>query len=164
MRPIDAGTLVFVDQGNIILRGDQDALSRVVEPLMELGIRARRLVDAPAVAAATGGGSTTEQIRLSPASLDLLRTHGAVPGESGFFRMFVQDKSGKIAGQLQWEQVNLGVEQALSMQTAAVTLALRAAIADVPGVGAADREQARPSNQAASLSTNGRCPRQLPNP
>jgi hypothetical protein len=45
--------------------------------------------------------------------------------------MFVQDQSGKIAGQLQWEHVNLSVEQALSMQTAAISLALRAAIADV---------------------------------
>lgn len=99
---------------------------------MELGIRARKVIEAPAaIAAATGGGSTTELIRLSPASLDLLRAHGAVPGEGGFFRMFVQDRSGKIAGQLQWEQVNLGIEGALSMQTAAVTLALRGAIAEV---------------------------------
>lgn len=124
--------LVLVEQGDITVIGHRSALMAAIEPLLGLGARARRIVDVPAVlAAASGRPDATELIRLSPASLDLLRAHGAVPGAEGFFRMFVQDRTGPIAGQLQWEKANVGVEQALTLKTAAVTLALRAALAEV---------------------------------
>jgi hypothetical protein len=81
-------------------------------------------------ASALGLTGTAEYVRLSPASRQLLSLHGAIPGDDGFFRMFVHD--GKhIAGQLQWQHVSPGADMALSMQAAAVGLALGAAIYDV---------------------------------
>jgi hypothetical protein len=85
-----------------------------------------------AVASAVSSVRTSgEYVRLSPASRELLAQHGAIPGEGGYFRMFVHDTSKRIAGQLQWEKVNLGAEQALSLQMSAIGLALRAAILEV---------------------------------
>jgi hypothetical protein len=72
-----------------------------------------------------------DYVKLSPNSWDLLRQHGAIPGEDGYFRMFVHDGAKKIAGQLQWDKVQFGAEQALALQVSAVGLALRAAILDV---------------------------------
>jgi hypothetical protein len=45
--------------------------------------------------------------------------------------MFVHDDAKRIAGQLQWQHVSLGAEQALSLQVSAASLALGAAIYDV---------------------------------
>ncbi len=51
--------------------------------------------------------------------------------ENGELLGNVREVSGRYAGELSFEAVSFGAEQALAMQTAAVALALRSAIADV---------------------------------
>lgn len=127
--------VALVDQGAVLVSGPQSAVDIVVASLTEVqGARSLRTAVDSAVAVASAlasGRAGQEYVRLSPASWELLRHHGAVPGEAGYFRMFVHDSAKKIAGQLQWEKVSLGAEQALSLQVSAISLALRAAILDV---------------------------------
>ena len=70
-------------------------------------------------------------VRLSPDSVQALKTYKVLPGDSGFFRMTVVDEAGKFRQQLQWQKVPLGPTQALSMQLLAVQVALEVAIASV---------------------------------
>lgn len=127
--------IALVDHGGVLVAGPREMVDGVVARLTGVpGARSYRTVADPAAAVAAAVASVRtgrEYVRLSPASLQLLREHGAVPGDAGYFRMFVHDNTKRIAGQLQWEQVNLGVEHALSLQVSAVSLALRAAILDV---------------------------------
>lgn len=63
--------------------------------------------------------------------MELLKEHDLL-SKTGDISGVVRDPSGKIRGILDFEKVGgLGAEQALALQTAAATLALRAAIADV---------------------------------
>jgi hypothetical protein len=72
----------------------------------------------------SGDGSTL--IELSPRAMELLREHGAIPTGDGFFRSMVHDGS-SFAGNLDWKPVTTGADL-VSLQTAAVTLALQASI------------------------------------
>lgn len=127
--------VALVDQGGILLAGPPEMVDIVVARLTGVqGARSHRMAADPAAAIASAVASARtgrDYVRLSPASRELLQQHGAVPGDAGYFRMFIHDGAKRIAGQLQWEKVNLGAEQALSLQVSAVSLALRAAILDV---------------------------------
>jgi hypothetical protein len=127
--------VALVDQGGVLVTGPRGAIDTIVARLTGVhGARSLRAAADPAAAIASAVasvGTGQEYVRLSPDSWELLRQHGAIPGEAGYFRMFVHDSAKKIAGQLQWEKVNLGAEQALSLQVSAVSLVLRAAILDV---------------------------------
>ncbi|WP_371714763.1 hypothetical protein [Rhodococcus qingshengii] len=70
-------------------------------------------------------------VRLSPDSVQALKTYKVMPGNNGFFRMTVVDEAGKFRQQLQWQKVPLGPNQALSLQLLAVQVALEVAIASV---------------------------------
>jgi hypothetical protein len=130
----DDSVLAVVDKGGVLIAGAPGTLDTVIARLTSVGgTRSHRIVADPAAAVASGlAASNTHRqyVALSPESLKLLRQHGAVPGDQGFFRMFVHD--GKhIAGQLQWAKVDVLPEQALSLQVSAVSLALRAVILEV---------------------------------
>ena len=71
-----------------------------------------------------------EYFEFSERALKLLKEHGAIPTKDGYFRSFVHNGKA-LAGHLDWKPVNLGPEQALSLQAAAGQLALRAAIKEV---------------------------------
>jgi hypothetical protein len=127
--------VALVEGSGVLVAGPQLAIESVVSALTDFhSVRSFR-APAHAVVAATSTlppkALAQEYVRLSPASWELLRQHGAVPGDDGYFRMFVHDNAKKIAGQLQWEKVSLGAEQALSLQMAAISLALQAAILEV---------------------------------
>ena len=88
------------------------------------------------VAAAAGGvkaiaAQAGQFVRLSPDSVDALKTYKVLPGDSGFFRMTVVDEAGKFRQQLQWQKVPLGPTQVLSLQLLSVQVALEVAIASV---------------------------------
>jgi hypothetical protein len=59
-----------------------------------------------------------------------MEEHGAIATKDGCYRSFVRNGR-EFAGNLDWKPVNLGPEQALSLQAAAGQLALRAAIKEV---------------------------------
>ena len=127
--------LILADPGGILVKGPPGELAEVIARLTTVGSDRSHRIFAERVATVASVGAAVqtsrEYVRLSPASRELLRVHGAIPGDAGYFRMFVHDSVKKIAGQLQWEQVQLGAEQALSLQISAVSMALRAAILDV---------------------------------
>ena len=130
------GVVALVDHGGILVSGRPELVDGLVARLTDVqGARSRRMSAADLAMAASSAvaaeRTSHDYVKLSPNSWDLLRRHGAIPGEDGYFRMFVQDGTKKIAGQLQWDRVTLGAEQALSLQVSAVGLALRAAILDV---------------------------------
>lgn len=127
--------IVAADNG-VIVRGPAASVSEFIDGLMETTAgadRPRRLpVDGVALAADAMAFRQThgEYVEFSKRALELLRQHGSIPKADGYFQSFV--KSGReFAGNLDWKPANLGPSQALSMQTAAAQLALRAAIKDV---------------------------------
>ena len=72
-----------------------------------------------------------ELFRLTPDGLAKLAQYGEQLTDGGALRGFVRGDAGRFAGDLSFEAVSFGAEQALAMQTAAVALALRSAIVDV---------------------------------
>jgi hypothetical protein len=75
--------------------------------------------------------SSGEYLRLTADGLAKVKALGAQFDGSGALRGYVLDNGGKFAGQLTFEPVTLAAEQALALQTAALSLALRSAIANV---------------------------------
>lgn len=69
--------------------------------------------------------------RLTADSMAKLEKFGPQLDESGALRAFVRADTGRFAGQLRFNEVAFAPEQALALQSAAVSLALRTAIADV---------------------------------
>jgi hypothetical protein len=76
------------------------------------------------------GSSHGQYLKLTPRAMRLLQEHGQVPSGDGTFWGFVRGRTG-FAGNLDFEAVDFSPEQMLSLQTAAVGLALRAAIKEV---------------------------------
>ncbi len=96
--------------------------------------QARRMAaDGLAVAGGLGAQIKThrEYFEFSPRTAELLRKHGAIPTGDGHFHTFVRSPDGRIAGNLEWNNVDLNPEQALAFQTATAQLALRAATKDL---------------------------------
>jgi hypothetical protein len=85
----------------------------------------------PAASVAAMATPVEELFRLTPEGLAKLAQYGEQFTDGGALRGFVRGDAGRFAGDLSFEAVSFGAEQALAMQTAAVALALRSAIADV---------------------------------
>jgi hypothetical protein len=129
---------LFLDGGDLYVTGEADAIDLVLTELLGQDDSRRRrsatrLADAGAVGAtaAAARAASEELLRPTAGSLEKLREFGAQLDGSGALRAYVRGDGGKFAGQLTFEAVSFGAEQALAMQTAAVSLALRSAIADV---------------------------------
>lgn len=90
-------------------------------------------VDTAAVAASAGAlaATTAELMRFTPESMARIKEFGLSLDKDGAIRATVNRSNGRIAGNLKMEAVSFGPEQALALQSAAVTLALRTAIAQV---------------------------------
>jgi hypothetical protein len=135
----DAEVTLFLDEGGLYVAGDAEGVDAVLEQLLspaELEAHrtgATRVADAAAGAASVAAAAATAQeyLRLSPDSLAKVREFGAQADQAGALRGYVRGEGGRIAGQLTFESVSVGAEQALALQTAAVSLALRSAIANV---------------------------------
>lgn len=127
---------VAVDEGGVLVAGTRENVDRVVAELSRVAGSAGRAAsvtaDGAMLATTVYGFVKThaEYFRFSDAARKQLERHGPIPTGGGFFRSFVRDR-GRFAGNLDWKPVDLSPEQALSMQTAAATLALRAAIKEV---------------------------------
>jgi hypothetical protein len=131
--------LVVVGQAEgVLVAGPPGAVETLVAQLVEVAWASARAASAAGLADLLAIGSTAgalvathgQYVRLTARSVALLRDHRLVPSEGGAFWGFVRD-SGRIRGVLDFEKVSLGPQQVLTLQTAAVSLALRAAIADV---------------------------------
>jgi hypothetical protein len=129
---------IFTSGSGMIVEGSPSAVSVFVDQMLdattEVGGRSRHLVvDGVQVGANIAPIRQThgEYIEFSERAHKLLREHGAIATKDGkYFRSFVHDGKG-LAGHLDWKPVDLGPEQALSLQAAAGQLALRAAIKEV---------------------------------
>lgn len=133
------GVLVHLDEFGILVQGHEDVAARVIDRLLSsvgtaAGPDSRVPLSDLAAVGATGAAlaaSSGEYLRLTADSLAKVKELGAQLDGSGALRGYVRDGGGKFAGQLAFEPVSLAAEQALALQTAAVSLALRSAIADV---------------------------------
>ena len=128
---------IFTSGSGMIVEGSPTAVSVFVDQMLdatkEAGGRSRHFVaDGLQVAANVAAFSQThrEYFEFSERALKLLKAHGAIATTDGNYRSFVK-KGVEFAGNLDWKPVNLGPEQALSLQAAAGQMALRAAIKEV---------------------------------
>ena len=138
---VDGELSLLVDEEGLVLAGDRESVDGYVAHIRSFVGEASDVVDLSkssatnAAATAAGIGNAAVQagefVRLSPASMKLLRMHKVIPGTDGYNRMTVVNSGGKFAGQLQWQRVPLGPSQAMALQMFAVQMALKSAIASV---------------------------------
>ncbi len=146
----DAGELIggpegaltmMVGEDGVLATGSRSDVEAWIDQLRGLvgeaakasGVTTSRAADLVAVGSAVASLRTLsdDYVRLTPASMQLIREHGLVPGTAGAFRMFVKGEGSLFAGQMQFTQVSFGPALATAMQANAATAALRAAIATV---------------------------------
>lgn len=126
----------MADPGGVLVAGPPGAVESAVERLVAMaGAGARTLptvADLSTIGASVAATVSThgQYVKLAPRSMRLLQEHGRVPSGDGSFWAFVRGRQG-ITGVLDFAPVDLGPEQLLSLQTAAIALALRAAINEV---------------------------------
>lgn len=134
-----SGEVVIVaDEFGLLVQGPTDVAASVIDHLIDEAGPGRASVsrlpwaDAAAVGAAGAAAVATsgEYLRLTADGLAKVKAFGPEFDAGGALRGWVRDGSG-FAGQLTFEPVSLAAEQALALQTAAMSLALRSAIANV---------------------------------
>ena len=130
--------MLFLDGGDLYVTGERSSIDLLLTDLLGAaettrGRSATRLVDAGGVvASAAAVGTLAEDLyRLTPESLAKLNELGYDFGPDKLLKGMARRENGRVAKELSFESVSMGAEQALAMQTAAVALALRSAIADV---------------------------------
>jgi hypothetical protein len=86
-----------------------------------------------AIVAAGGAIASTsrELYQLTPEAMELIEEFGWAKNSAGDWSGVVRKGGSSIGGHLSFDQVSMGAEQAVALQTAAVAIALRSAIADV---------------------------------
>lgn len=135
--PEETGVEIVQTGRGVLLRGNADEVANAVSEFTRIatsGARSISVADLGADAGAAYGFYKTHQeyFQFAPSAMELLKKHGALPSKDGQYkRGYVVDKAKQFAGNFDWQQVDVGPEQALSIQTAVATLALRAAIKDV---------------------------------
>ncbi|MFC5729482.1 MULTISPECIES: hypothetical protein [Nocardioides] len=138
-QPPSSDAVVFdLKDGGLYLRGAQDQIDAIVAELLSAAEVEARRTRSVGVADAAGAVTTAaallaageEYLRLTPESLAKLRELGEQLDANGSLRGYLR-KGSKFAGDLKFDKVSFRPEQALALQTAAVSLALRSAIADV---------------------------------
>lgn len=151
--------VVVPDEFGILIQGHSEMVESVVERLMT-GVRAEpasrtRLSTADAVAAGASGlalGRTSgEYLRLAPESVAKLRELGLTFDGPGVARR----AGGELAAHLDFESVSLAAEQALALQSVAVSLALRSAIAKVQEAVERVEDKVDRINQVLSVRLKG---------
>ena len=138
---LDTGEVLLVeDEFGIAISGASADVSVAIEDLLgRLPVDERSRVgrvavtDAAAVAASGVALASTsgEYLRLTADSMAKVSQFGAQLDQSGAMRGYVRGAGGQFAGQLSFEPVSLAAEQALALQSMALSLALRTAIANV---------------------------------
>lgn len=126
-----------VFDGGMLVRGSPDAVEAVAAELREAPGRVRRppqgVFDGIGALAGVGGvvGTHGTYFKMSKASLESLQQANGGKVPSGWISAVPRGAGGKILKHLDIKKVKVNPQQALSLQTAAVGLALRTAIADV---------------------------------
>lgn len=132
--------LVVVGQpGGVLVAGPPGAVESLVARFVEVAGTgawsgaAWGATDLVATAVSAGALVAThgEYLRLTARSIARLKELGLMPGEEGVISGVARDSLNRIRAHLDFEKISLGPQQALALQTAAVQLALRAAIAEV---------------------------------
>jgi hypothetical protein len=121
---------VFVDQMQATIRDGGGRARHLMMDGASMGGALKRGARLAANVAAVRG-THREYVALSARSVELLRKHGEIPTNDGTFWAFVRNAKGQWAGNLDLERVNLGPEQALSLQAAAGQMALQAAVKEI---------------------------------
>jgi hypothetical protein len=129
--------VVFVGQpGGVLVAGRPGAIESAVAHLIAISRTERApsstVADLAAIGTTAGAFIATngEYVRLTGRSIALLAEHSSVSTGAGSCWGFVRD-SVRIRGILDFERVDLAPEQMMALQSAAVSLALRAAIREV---------------------------------
>jgi ADP-ribosyl-[dinitrogen reductase] hydrolase len=145
LTPVDlpGDDLVVLQDGHgLLLTGPDELVAGMVARLRSIEVHAES--DAPAhrasglsqLASLAGlvpkpGSRSAEYVRLTPRSRALLEQHGAIPGGNGTFKGYVRGAEGQFAGILDWTPAKFDPAQMMTLQSAAVGLALQTAIAQV---------------------------------
>lgn len=131
--------MVLGQPGGVLVAGRPGAVEAVVTQLIEAAgaepssTLSTGVTELAAIGTTIGALVAThgQYFRLTPRSLAILAQLSPVQSGSDSIWGFVRDSGGRFAGNLDFESVNLGPERMMALQTAAVSLALRAAIRDV---------------------------------
>lgn len=135
LTPMELTGAPEVPEGDVLLWRDEDGLVLLGaerdrrQVLATLGLTSTVAGVAGSVAAATSGGG--DYYKLTAESVKSLQKLKAQFDDNNSMFGFVRSADGRFAGNLRFDQVSFGPEQALALQSAAVTMALRTAIADV---------------------------------
>lgn len=139
--PAEQHELVLVaDDDGLLVSGPPADVETLVAAMTQAagpGVAASGIAPVADLAAAAGSiaafaVTACEYVRHTESSRAAIREHGLIPGEGkGVFRSFVRTEGGQFAKNLDWTKVDVGPERALSLQVAAVALALRIAIKEV---------------------------------
>lgn len=138
-RKARVGELVAIQGATgITLFGEPGAVDRFIDELTSVTGRkrpvGRTLADVVGLGAtaAAFAGTTGQYFQLSPTSLLELGLHGATSaGTPGFISGVVRNADGSISSLLELQPVDFSPQQALALQQAATTMALRMAIQEV---------------------------------
>jgi hypothetical protein len=130
---------VLVDEHGVLVVGPGESRSRALQKVLEpLGtaasqVSARSVTDAAGVAASVAaiGAAGAEYFSLTADGAAKLAQFQQKHAPNGGMYGFVMNDSGRFAGQLTFDKASLVGGQALALQTAATSMALRTAIADV---------------------------------
>ena len=130
---------IVMDEHGVLVVGPAEARPRALQQVLEpLGAAAhhvgtRTLADGAGVAASAVaiGASGAEYFSLTAEGAAKLAQFQQKNAPNGGMYGFVMNDSGKFAGQLTFDKASLVGGQALALQTAATSMALRTAIADV---------------------------------
>lgn len=132
---------LFLDGNDLLLDGNRADIDRVLENLSVDRRSARKgvavgrtevgAVAAAGATAATVAATSRELYELTPQAKDLIDSFGWAENAAGKLSGVVRNDRSSIAGHLSFDKAALGAEQAVALQTAAVAIALRSAIADV---------------------------------
>jgi hypothetical protein len=121
----DGDVLLWKDSNGLVVLGAEKDRRTFLDALTPTST-AGAVVASGAAIVASGG----DYLRLTAESAQKLKALGEQLDANGSMYGYVRDK-GKFAGNLRFDQVNFAPEQALALQTAAASLALRSAIANV---------------------------------
>ena len=131
------GVEVHRSGNGLMVSGSSTEVAAFIEQISAVAAETRgqvRRLSADGVAAAATVAALVqthaEYVQCTDRAMSLVRDHGAVPNGNGSFWGFVREGH-EFAGNLDWRQVNLSPERALSLQAFAGQYALRAAIKDV---------------------------------
>lgn len=129
---------MFADEFGILVTGSSEVAAMAIDRLLDgrepaPGTRLPMSVADGAAVVASAEAMTAEAgeyLRFAGNSADLIKQFGEQYDSTGALRGWVKDGN-QFAGQLTFDKVTLAPQQALAMQSAAVSMALRTAIANV---------------------------------